>query len=120
MATGHQVRHCRRCGARLARDNDDAMCGPCQVATRGVLLRPPALPPEFWQIDQMRDALATWHMGRVILAYRTHPITAESWPGARRQLARAHPGSAQPNREWSTTRRAQQAGSLCADPRHSG
>jgi hypothetical protein len=43
------------------------------VATRDVLLRPPALPPEFWQIDQMRDALATWHMGRVILAYRTHP-----------------------------------------------
>src|SRR5207247_10046815 len=66
-------RHCTRCGARLARDNDHAMCGPCQVVTRDVLLRPPALPPEFWQVDQMRDALATWHMGRVILAYRTHP-----------------------------------------------
>jgi hypothetical protein len=43
------------------------------VATRDVLLRPPALPLEFWQIDQMRDALTTWHMGRVIFAYRTHP-----------------------------------------------
>jgi hypothetical protein len=31
------------------------------------------LPLEFWQIDQIRDALATWHMGRVIFAYRTHP-----------------------------------------------
>src|SRR5437763_651835 len=73
MATEHEVRHCTRCGTRLARDNDHAMCCPCQKATRDVLLRPPALPPEFWQIDQMRDALATWHMGRVIFAYRTHP-----------------------------------------------
>lgn len=73
MGAEHQVRHCMRCGARLARDNDHAMCGPCQVATRDVLLRAPSLPPEFWQIDQMRDALATWHIGRVILAYRTHP-----------------------------------------------
>jgi transcriptional regulator with XRE-family HTH domain len=28
---------------------------------------------EFWDTDQMRDALATWHIGRVIYAYRTHP-----------------------------------------------
>src|SRR6266480_4922715 len=69
MARDHQVRHCTRCGTRLARDNNHAMCGPCQVATRDVLLRPPVLPLEFWQIDQMWDALATWHMGRVIFAY---------------------------------------------------
>src|SRR5207244_8825002 len=73
MAIEHRVRHCTRCGARLARDNNRAVCGPCQVATRDVLLRAPALPPEFWQIGQMRDALATWHRGRVIFAYRTHP-----------------------------------------------
>ncbi|WP_280439901.1 helix-turn-helix domain-containing protein [Nocardia cyriacigeorgica] len=34
----------------------------------------------FWQTDQMRDALATWHMGRVIYAYRTHPFHGRSLP----------------------------------------
>lgn len=38
-----------------------------------MLLRPPAVSREFWDTDQMRDALATWHLGRVIYAYRTHP-----------------------------------------------
>ena len=36
-------------------------------------MKPPIVPREFWQTDQMRDALATWHIGRVIFAYRTHP-----------------------------------------------
>jgi hypothetical protein len=80
MAAEHPVRHCTRCGARLARDNHHALCGPCQVATRDVLLRAPELPPEFWQIDQMRDALASWHMGRVIFAYRTHPHHGRALP----------------------------------------
>ncbi|WP_433578561.1 helix-turn-helix domain-containing protein [Nocardia brasiliensis] len=30
--------------------------------------------------DQMRDALATWHMGRVIFAYRTHPFHSRPLP----------------------------------------
>lgn len=29
---------------------------------------------EFWTTDQMRDALANWHMGRVIAAFRNHPF----------------------------------------------
>jgi transcriptional regulator with XRE-family HTH domain/tetratricopeptide (TPR) repeat protein len=40
---------------------------------RSLLAGPPALPREFWDSAQMRDALETWHMGRVIYAYRTHP-----------------------------------------------
>jgi transcriptional regulator with XRE-family HTH domain len=34
---------------------------------------PPTVGPEFWATDQMRDALGSWHMGRVIAAYRQHP-----------------------------------------------
>src|SRR5215831_14462844 len=73
MATSPQPRHCARCGTRLARDNTQTMCGGCQTAARDALLRPPTVPRAFWDVDQMRDALATWHMGRVIYAYRTHP-----------------------------------------------
>jgi transcriptional regulator with XRE-family HTH domain len=32
------------------------------------------VPAEFWTTDHMGDALATWHMGRVIAAYRKHPF----------------------------------------------
>ena len=31
------------------------------------------LPRGFWDGDRMRDALGSWHMGRVFYAYRTHP-----------------------------------------------
>jgi hypothetical protein len=34
---------------------------------------PPTVGPEFWATDQMRDALDSWHMGRIIAAYRQHP-----------------------------------------------
>ncbi|SBW24964.1 DNA-binding protein [Candidatus Protofrankia californiensis] len=73
MTTAHRPRHCSRCGHRLAADNPGAMCSPCQSAAVDAQARPPAVPPEFWRLDQMRDALATWHMGRVIYAYRNHP-----------------------------------------------
>ncbi|MFF0458687.1 hypothetical protein, partial [Nocardia africana] len=63
-------RYCAQCGARLSQYNDEAVCGACEPS----LLGPPTLPFEFWQTDQMHDALATWHMGRVIYAYRTHPF----------------------------------------------
>ena len=66
-------RYCTRCGGRLARDNTSARCTACNHATRDTLLRPPSVPREFWDTDQMRDGLATWHMGRVIFAYRMHP-----------------------------------------------
>lgn len=73
VTTVRPTRHCQGCGARLARDNRDTWCAPCQAARRARTLRPPAQPAEFWAVDQMRDALASWHMGRVFRAYRTHP-----------------------------------------------
>ncbi|WP_329405419.1 XRE family transcriptional regulator [Nocardia vinacea] len=63
-------RYCAQCGTRLNQYNAEPTCGSCEHS----VLDPPVLPREFWQTDQMQDALATWHMGRVIYAYRTHPI----------------------------------------------
>jgi hypothetical protein len=71
-------RYCTRCGRRLAQDNATKRCGACTQAGREALLGPPRVPPEFWRTDQMGDALATWHMGRVIYAYRTHPYHGRS------------------------------------------
>lgn len=34
---------------------------------------PPEVPPEFWDADPLREALASWHIGQVIRAYRYHP-----------------------------------------------
>jgi len=72
VATTEAARTCDRCGARLARDNSDTRCSACR-SVRGLLAKPPVLPREFWDTSEMRDALDTWHMGRVIYAYRTHP-----------------------------------------------
>ncbi len=68
------ARYCRSCGARLASDNRQPLCAPCQKKTPDAVRTPPPVPPEFWDTDLMRDALATWHMGRVIHAYRHHPF----------------------------------------------
>ncbi|MGH4012579.1 MAG: helix-turn-helix domain-containing protein [Pseudonocardiaceae bacterium] len=57
----------------MARDNTGVQCGACQAKRRDVMLAAPVVPPEFWAVDQMRDALASWHMGKVIAAYRNHP-----------------------------------------------
>jgi hypothetical protein len=67
-----QTRYCRTCGGRLARDNPSSHCGPCDkhAATRSL---PSDLPPEFWDADPMPAALASWHIGQVIRAYRHHP-----------------------------------------------
>jgi transcriptional regulator with XRE-family HTH domain len=80
MTTAHQPRHCARCGHRLAADNLLAMCSPCQSANLDSHARPPTVPPEFWTLDQMCDALATWHMGRVVFAYRHHPHHPQTLP----------------------------------------
>jgi transcriptional regulator with XRE-family HTH domain len=72
VATTQSARYCDRCGGRLARDNSGMRCSACR-SMRDALLKPPAVAREFWDNDQMRAALATWHMGRVIFAYRTHP-----------------------------------------------
>lgn len=96
-------RYCNRCGGRLARDNTGVRCAACSRAGSDGLLNPPAVPAGFWDADQMRDALATWHMGRVIYAYRTHPHhgrqlsqeTVGSWLGlTQAQLSRIENGRA--------------------------
>ena len=65
----NRARYCG-CGTRLARDNPSSRCGACQAKARDLVVQSPEVPAEFWATDRMRDALATWHMGRVIAAYR--------------------------------------------------
>jgi len=96
------VRYCR-CGTRLARDNPDTLCVTCRKRAQD-LLHPPDVPAAFWQSDQLRDALAAWHMGRVVYAYRHHrfhgqrPIAQElvaGWLGmTQAQLSRVESGPA--------------------------
>ncbi|MDQ3525808.1 MAG: XRE family transcriptional regulator [Chloroflexota bacterium] len=66
------IRQCR-CGTRLARDNGDSLCAACRRASRDQLTMAPIVPPEFWRHPPMVEALANWHMGKVIRAYRLHP-----------------------------------------------
>ncbi len=79
-----------------------ALTGPA-IAAGSAGIRPPEMPRAFWDTDQMRDALATWHIGRVILAYRTHPQHSRplsqqivgSWLGlTQAQLSRIENGRA--------------------------
>ena len=72
MRRAGACRYCRSCGARLARDQSEAYCTPCQTASANA--GPPDLPDDFWDADLIRDALASRHMGRVIAAYRNHPF----------------------------------------------
>ncbi|MGI9097935.1 MAG: helix-turn-helix domain-containing protein [Solirubrobacteraceae bacterium] len=60
---------CRRCGARLARDNSDALCAACRAAADG----PGEMPRDFWQDEQMIAALLSREIGAVIRAFRLHP-----------------------------------------------
>jgi len=73
-------RYCARCGGRLNRYNAETLCGACVSASPDDDQQPPLVPPAFWHVDQMRDALATWHMGRVIFAYRNHPYHGKALP----------------------------------------
>ena len=75
MGTGPNVRSCRRCDARLASDNTEPLCRPCQRAARVVGLSPPEVPPGFWDDEQLRDALIRErHIGHVVRRYRKHPF----------------------------------------------
>lgn len=103
MASMQPVRYCGGCGTRLARDNRSNRCAGCSRAARDTLLKAPNVPRTFWDTDQMRDALNTWHMGRVIFAYRTHPWhprplsqeTVGNWLGlTQAQLSRIENGRA--------------------------
>lgn len=66
-------RRCRSCGACLARDNASAFCSPCDAARSETAAAPPDLPADFWNDRDLRTALTSRHMGRVIRAYRRHP-----------------------------------------------
>jgi tetratricopeptide (TPR) repeat protein/transcriptional regulator with XRE-family HTH domain len=102
MNGDHAKRYCR-CGARLARDNPASLCVVCQREANEATLHPPTVPPEFWDTDQMRDVLASRHLGRVIRAYRLHayhgarPLSQElvgSWAGlTQAQLSRMESGT---------------------------
>lgn len=72
--TPAEARYCGGCGGRLARDNTAAACSPCLHARRTTENRAPDVTAEFWQTDQMRDALASRDMSVVVRAYRHHPV----------------------------------------------
>jgi transcriptional regulator with XRE-family HTH domain len=75
METGATQRYCKRCGARLASDNTNAACRPCQRTDRDAGLAPPEVPPEFWNNDRLRDALVRErHIGHAVRSYRKHPF----------------------------------------------
>ncbi|WP_228836043.1 helix-turn-helix domain-containing protein [Nocardia brasiliensis] len=101
--TAPKKRYCVRCASSLSRYNRGPLCGLCESSSRGDLACPPKLPTTFWQTDQIRDAIATWHMGRVIFTYRTHPYHGRplpqelvgSWLGlTQAQLSRIEKGPA--------------------------
>jgi transcriptional regulator with XRE-family HTH domain len=66
------ARYCR-CGARLASDNPGRLCATCARQAQEAAAHPPEIPPAYWQTDQLRDALASRHLGRVVRAWRHHP-----------------------------------------------
>jgi hypothetical protein len=66
------TRRCK-CGALLARDNEDTRCAACKVKSRAKFPMAPVVPAEFWCHESMLGALAACHMGRVIRAFRTNP-----------------------------------------------
>ncbi len=72
MASANAGRFCS-CGTRMAGDNRTGRCTACRTKDRERLLRPPALPPQFWDHHELREALASRHLGRVLRAYRCHP-----------------------------------------------
>src|SRR5256885_8725608 len=97
------VRHCHRCGARLARDNARAHCAACQQTGLDRMYTAPDVPAEFWEDGGLQAAFAARHMGKVIRAYRYHeyhgrrPLpqdTVASWFGiTQSQLSRVEAGS---------------------------
>ena len=66
-------RRCGRCNTIMAKDNTDRLCATCRARANDDLVRPPSVPRSFWTDDHMISALDSWHMGKVLMAYRTHP-----------------------------------------------
>jgi transcriptional regulator with XRE-family HTH domain len=74
---GELMTNCPRCGCRLASDHTGKLCTPCTRAGRNDVRDIPAPPPGFWDREDVREAVAAQHLGRVIRAYRfafTPPI----------------------------------------------
>src|SRR5579884_2362141 len=99
----HRPRSCARCSTRLAWDNTDRLCAACRIKARDDLIKPPTLTRAFWLHDHLRDALDSWHFGRLIAAYRSHPhhgrvLTQETVAGwlnlTQAQLSRIESGRA--------------------------
>lgn len=77
-----QVQRRCACGTRLARDNRADACTACQKAASRRLSASPTVPAAFWDDPDLKAALADWHIGRVIRAYRLHPLHHQSIPQA--------------------------------------
>lgn len=73
MTRAAPERYCRSCGTRLASDNPAPTCSACRPGA-STLSGPPDMPDNFWSVDLIRDALASWHIGHVLTAYRNHPF----------------------------------------------
>lgn len=73
MAQADGRQRCLRCDAWLASDNLAELCSPCQSKSPDRPVVPRDVPADFWQDGELRAALASRHMGRVIRAYRNHP-----------------------------------------------
>lgn len=67
--TGSTRRMCQ-CGARLASDNSEGRCGPCQRRATDQESKPPTPPAGFWDAPEIRDALEQRHFGQLMMAYR--------------------------------------------------
>jgi transcriptional regulator with XRE-family HTH domain len=51
------------------------MCRPCHRAAYEIALQPPEVPSEFWDNDQLKDALVRErHIGHAVRSYRKHPF----------------------------------------------
>jgi tetratricopeptide (TPR) repeat protein len=72
MNANHTPRYCR-CGARLGRDHAADLCSPCEKQLAALRVGPAELPADFWETEQLHDALAAQHIGLICRAYRKHP-----------------------------------------------
>ncbi len=80
MTHSNEQRRCCECGVPLSHYNSGMFCGACTTTPTD---EPIDMPAQFWWSEHMLAALASWHMGRVIFAYRTHPIHGQPIPQKR-------------------------------------
>ena len=66
-------KRCRSCRAPVAGEDAGAACPRCGRPVSDSHTSPPVVPADFWETPDMRSALRSRHMGKVIRAYRQHP-----------------------------------------------